>query len=69
MMSCTHGTPGGSRYCALCRHSILAEHGQIRDRRRYLPAGVPMPANFRELVARAREAEARQDALDLDGLE
>lgn len=55
-MDCTHGIPGGSRYCGLCRHSVLAAAGQTRpplygwDS----PLDKPMPSWFRDAVTQAR---------------
>lgn len=71
-MDCNHGTPGGSRCCALCRHQVLELH---RPRRREYavsqPYDRPMPPNFRDLLARARERtkprpEPEQPPFDLE---
>ena len=63
-MDCTHDTPGGSRYCALCRNQVLQLHGPRRrpDRHR-APGYRPMPPDFRDMI---RTSSATQPALDLE---
>lgn len=60
-MDCTHGTPGGARYCGLCRHAVMSEAGQLTKRPRYweTPLAKPMPDWYWAEVARAR-AEANR---------
>lgn len=69
-MDCTHGTPGGSRYCALCRAAVMAAAGQTPRTRGVTGYGLkPMPPGFRDrmaaLIGRATSARPVQDQLDL----
>ncbi len=61
-MICTHGTPGGARYCGLCRYQVLAEAEQLPDRlrRRDDTRGAPPPPDFWDRV-RAAQQEAHRD--------
>lgn len=68
-MDCQHGTPGGARYCAMCRHDVLVKAGQVpRDPwRHHTPGARPMPAWFRDAVsAEAARAGTTQPTLNLE---
>ena len=66
-MDCTHGTPGGSQRCALCRRQVLDLH-KVRHREWAWESGDrPMPENFRELLQRSRPRPTPvQPPLDLE---
>lgn len=73
-MICTHGTPGGARYCALCRYKVLAEADQLPTRlKRDTARGAPPPPDFWDRVRAAQQEAHReqhkteQPALDLEG--
>lgn len=68
-MDCPHGTPGGARYCALCRRQVLVEAGQVPRHpwRSHTPGAKPMPDWFRDRVsAEATRAGTTQPTLDLE---
>jgi len=62
-MICTHGTPGGARYCGLCRYQVLAEADQLPPRlKRDTTRGAPPPPDFWDRVERARAAARTEHA-------
>lgn len=62
-MDCTHETPGGSRYCALCRHEVLAQHAPRHRTWVPMSGDRPMPSTFRDMI---RRASATQPTLNLE---